>query len=322
MARAPAMVRYPGRIMVTSSRRVLRLPGTMLGLVLVACGGGAPPQSPQHEGETATPAAPAQEAAPASGAEAASPGGAPDEKVGESQTGSSEFKTLDTHTAKETHGVEGGKLAPSKTEALLKLVVVDKDKGPLQGIVVSLNGADGKKFYAPETDAVGYAEVLVPVGQKYEIVYLGLGHKEIAATAAVDDQPKLTMKLTLRFKGFSAARAKSDPPRFVLDGVNFDTGKASLRPDSFPRLDGVVEYMTHKKSTRIEISGHTDNVGNPKGNKALSEKRASACRDYVISKGVDGSRVQAVGYGDERPVAPNDTEAGRQQNRRIEATEL
>jgi outer membrane protein OmpA-like peptidoglycan-associated protein len=299
----------------------MRFATPMLGLVLVACGGGAPAQSPHTEAETSASPPVEKEAVPAA---AASSGGAPDEKAdGESQPGStSEFKTVDTHTAKETHGVEAGKLVPTKTEALLKLVVVDKDKGPIQGIVVSLNGADGKKFYAPETDAVGYAEVLVPVGQKYEIVYLGLGHKEIAATTAVDDQPKLTMKLTLRFKGFTPARGKSEPPRFVLDGVNFDTGKASLRPDSFPRLDGVVEYMAHKKSTRIEISGHTDNVGNPKGNKSLSEKRAVACRDYLISKGIDGARVQAVGYGDERPIAPNDTDAGRQQNRRIEATEL
>jgi outer membrane protein OmpA-like peptidoglycan-associated protein len=189
--------------------------------------------------------------------------------------------------------------------------------------VVSLTGADGKKFYAPETDSVGYAEALVPVGQKYEIVYLSLGHKDVAATTSVDEQPRQTIKLTLRYKGFVAApSAKSEAPRFVLDGVNFDTGKATIRPDSFPRLDGVVEYMTHKGSVRIEISGHTDNVGNPKTNKTLSQKRAGACRDYLISKGVDGARVQAVGYGDERPAAPNDSEDGRQKNRRIEATEL
>jgi outer membrane protein OmpA-like peptidoglycan-associated protein len=108
----------------------------------------------------------------------------------------------------------------------------------------------------------------------------------------------------------------------VLGGITFDTGKATIRSESFPRLDSVVEYMTHKKSSRIEISGHTDNVGNPKANKTLSQKRAQACRDYLISKGIDGSRLQAIGHGDERPIAPNDTDDGRQRNRRIEATEL
>ncbi|MFI5299931.1 MAG: hypothetical protein ACHREM_17730, partial [Polyangiales bacterium] len=210
--------------MFTSNRRVLHCPAMMLGLLLVASCGGAPPaQSPEHGAEaSAEPAV-----APSAGKEASTSGGAPSEKTEvESHTAATdEFKTADTHTAKETHGVEATKLVPTKTEALLKLVVIDKDKGPSKGIVVSLTGADGRKFFAAETDAVGYAEVLVPVGQKYEIVYLGLGHRDIAATTTVDDLPKLTMKLTLRFKGLApGGSAKSETPRFVLDGVNFDTG--------------------------------------------------------------------------------------------------
>jgi outer membrane protein OmpA-like peptidoglycan-associated protein len=111
-------------------------------------------------------------------------------------------------------------------------------------------------------------------------------------------------------------------PVFVLDGVTFDTGKASIKPESFARLDGVAEYMTHKKSVKIEISGHTDNVGKPEGNKDLSLKRAQACRKYLVDKGVDGGRITAVGFGDEQPVASNDSPQGRAQNRRIEAKEL
>ena len=234
-----------------------------------------------------------------------------------------EFKTVDTHTAKDTHGAKGSKLAPTKTEALVKLVVVDKDKGPVKGVVASLTGADGKKFYTEETDETGYAEVLVPVGQEYEIVYVSLGQRDIAAKTTIENKAAFTVKLTLRYKGLPPGKpAKGEAPRFVLDGVNFDTGKATIRKESFPRLDGVVEYLAHKKSARIEISGHTDNVGNAKTNKTLSEKRAQACRDYVVSKGVDASRVEAAGFGDTRPAAPNDTEEGRQKNRRIEATEL
>jgi OOP family OmpA-OmpF porin len=80
--------------------------------------------------------------------------------------------------------------------------------------------------------------------------------------------------------------------------------------------------MTHMTSVRIQISGHTDNVGNPQRNRALSQSRAEAVRAYLVEHGIDGSRVEAIGYGDTRPVASNDTEAGRQQNRRIEAAEL
>jgi outer membrane protein OmpA-like peptidoglycan-associated protein len=133
---------------------------------------------------------------------------------------------------------------------------------------------------------------------------------------AVTGEPNQNVKLTLRFKRLPP------PPPFVLTGVTFDTGKATIRSESLPRLDIVVDFMTHKKSARIQISGHTDNVGNPKGNKVLSEKRAQACRAYIISKGIDGSRLEAIGRGDESPIAPNDNDEGRQKNRRIEAKEL
>ena len=80
--------------------------------------------------------------------------------------------------------------------------------------------------------------------------------------------------------------------------------------------------MKRRKSAVVEISGHTDNVGNAKKNKALSMKRAQACRDYLISKGIEGNRITAVGYGGERPTVPNDTDENRQKNRRIEVVEL
>lgn len=237
-----------------------------------------------------------------------------------------EFRTVDTHTAKDTHGVRPSTIIPTETEAALKFVVVDKETGPIQGIVISLTGPGGDKYYTEETDAVGYADVLVPVGKKYQIVFLSLGHQKIAATVTLENEPRLTQKLKLRYRRIdpppSSPGEPAPAPRFTLEGVNFDTGKSTVRPESYPRLDSVVEYMTHKKNSRIEISGHTDNVGNARANQALSEERASACRDYLISKGIAGVRIKAVGYGDVRPVAPNDTDEGRAANRRIEATEL
>ena len=156
----------------------------------------------------------------------------------------------------------------------------------------------------------------MPVGQRYEITYLSLGRRDIAATVPVDDKPNQSVKLTLRYK-----RELPEKP-FIMAGVNFDTGKATIRPESVANLDAVVEFMAHKKTARIEISGHTDNVGNAKTNKTLSAKRAQACRDYIVSKGIDKKRLDAVGFGDEHPIAPNDTDEGRQKNRRIEAKEL
>ena len=288
---------------------------TMTTLALAACGPSPAPESAASVGD-------GPEGAAADGeVEASTSGGdAPGSAAGEGSD-SSEF-VLRTSEPPKQASRPASKIKPTATEAALKFTVVDKEKGPIQGIVISLTGADGTKYYTEQTDADGYAEVLVPVGQKYELVYLSLGRSEIAANVTVTDEPKQSIRLTLRYKRFEPPTPAEPEPRFVLDGVTFDTGKATIRPESFPRLDAVVEYMAHKKDARIEISGHTDNRGNPKVNKALSLKRAEACRDYLVSKGIDGSRIKALGFGDERPIASNDTEVGRQQNRRIEAVEL
>jgi outer membrane protein OmpA-like peptidoglycan-associated protein len=227
-----------------------------------------------------------------------------------------EFQLQDTHTAREAHGATASKIKPTRTEAAMKLFVVDKDKGPVKGIVILVTGPDKTKYYTEPTDSEGYAEVLVPVGRKYDLTYLSLGRREIAATVPVADEPSQSVKLTLRYKREVPHQA------FVLAGVEFDTAKATIRPESFPRLDTVVEFMVHVKDARVEISGHTDNVGNAKANKTLSEARAQACRNYIVAKGIDGKRLDAVGFGAERPIAPNNTDEGRQKNRRIEAKEL
>ncbi len=256
----------------------------------------------------------------------------PAPKTSTTGAATNEFQLQDSTTAGSAHGATESKIEATDTHAAMKFFVVDKTKqAPITGIVISLEGPDGKKYYTEETDVAGYGEVLVPIGQTYEVVYLSLGRKDVTAKVTVKDKPRQNIKLTLRYKPRAADRApaaagKGQPTGKVrglrLDGVTFRSASAELTPESLPRLDSVVEYLTHKKSARIEVAGHTDNVGSAKKNMALSERRAKACRDYLIRKGIDGSRIEAVGYGAEDPLASNDTEAGRQKNRRIEAREL
>jgi outer membrane protein OmpA-like peptidoglycan-associated protein len=286
---------------------------SLLALV-VACGENQAPSSSVSSEATAAsgaeaPAAQGDSEAPAPAAEAANP---------------NEFAVHMSETPKDASGAPVSKIKGTRTEAALKFIVVDKDKGAVRGVVIALSAPDGKKYYTDETNAEGYCEILVPIGQKYDLVYLSLARKEIAASVTVKDEPNQNIRLTLRYKRYDPPRETAAPaePRFVLEGVTFASGKAVISPESYPRLDAVVEYMTYKKSARIEISGHTDNQGNPKTNKALSEKRAQACRSYLIEKGIDGGRIEAHGYGDERPIASNDSDEGRQMNRRIEATEI
>ena len=105
----------------------------------------------------------------------------------------------------------------------------------------------------------------------------------------------------------------------VAEKIYFEKGKAVLKPESKKVLDKVAALLLRNPQIRlVRIEGHTDSTGNPKRNLILSQRRAEAVMRYLISKGVSPSRLQAVGYGDTRPIAPNDTPEGRAKNRRVE----
>lgn len=235
-----------------------------------------------------------------------------------------EFQLSQSDTAGQAHGDHPSEIEATETEAAMRLFVVDPETGPIRGIVIKMTAPNGTQYYTGETDTQGYAEVLVPVGQRYEMEYLSLGRRNSTAAVEVPTGPRQDLRLTLRYRRQRAqpARTPSEPPRFVLDGVFFDTNSATLTHESYNRLDRVVEYMRHKPDARIRIAGHTDNVGDAGQNRRLSERRAESVRQYLITQGIDGTRIEAVGYGDQQPVGSNDTEEGRQRNRRIEAIEL
>jgi outer membrane protein OmpA-like peptidoglycan-associated protein len=106
--------------------------------------------------------------------------------------------------------------------------------------------------------------------------------------------------------------------KIALRNVFFDTGRSEVKLDSYPELDRLIQLMNDVPSLKIELSGHTDNVGSVSSNEKLSQKRAEAVRAYLVSRGVDGSRITAKGYGSQRPVDSNDTKEGRANNRRTE----
>lgn len=110
------------------------------------------------------------------------------------------------------------------------------------------------------------------------------------------------------------------PPKkvFVLEGVNFESGKATITPDSYISLMKVVDIMETFTEATFQIVGHTDNVGNKDKNKQLSADRAAAVKNFLVEKGINESRMVTDGMGDTKPVASNKTPEGRAQNRRIE----
>ena len=104
----------------------------------------------------------------------------------------------------------------------------------------------------------------------------------------------------------------------VLRNIFFDTDKATLRDASRSELDRLYEIMQDYPNIRVEISGHTDNVGSAEYNKKLSERRAKAVVDYLLEKGISKDRFEYKGLGFDQPIATNETEEGRQKNRRTE----
>lgn len=108
----------------------------------------------------------------------------------------------------------------------------------------------------------------------------------------------------------------------ALRNIFFNTGSYELLPASNTELEKLAGLLRVNPTLRVELGGHTDNVGADVANLALSEQRAQAVRDYVVAKGIDGTRVTFKGYGETKPVATNDTEEGRALNRRTEVTVL
>ena len=107
-----------------------------------------------------------------------------------------------------------------------------------------------------------------------------------------------------------------------LNNLFFDFNQSILKSESYAELDRLVALLKASDKMEVEISGHTDNVGNDVSNKTLSNNRAKAVRDYLVSKSISAKRLKTVGYGKAKPLSFNDTEEGRAQNRRVEFTIL
>ena len=107
-------------------------------------------------------------------------------------------------------------------------------------------------------------------------------------------------------------------PLVTLHGPQFDFNKATLKPDGKKMVDEAVGVMKDKPGMKVSVEGHTDSIGSEAYNQKLSERRAHAVRDYMVSQGIDAARISVKGWGKTKPIASNKTEAGRAENRRVE----
>jgi outer membrane protein OmpA-like peptidoglycan-associated protein len=103
-----------------------------------------------------------------------------------------------------------------------------------------------------------------------------------------------------------------------INNIFFDFNKSELKPESYLELDRLFNFLKDNSDIKVEISGHTDNVGTDEYNMNLSQARANTVKDYLVEKGIESIRIISKGYGESKPVSTNDTEEGRQLNRRVE----
>jgi outer membrane protein OmpA-like peptidoglycan-associated protein len=138
-----------------------------------------------------------------------------------------------------------------------------------------------------------------------------------------DTEPRLIANVRVAAGGTKLYDVLSEKGRVATQGIYFDTGSDRLRPESTPTLKEIAQMLAEHADLRLTIEGHTDNVGDAKANRELSQRRAAAVTAYLVEKhGIAASRLANAGFGDTKPAAPNTTPEGRQQNRRVELVKL
>lgn len=201
--------------------------------------------------------------------------------------------------------------------ALVSGKVIDQKTGkPIEARIVYQTLPDGVEVGEATSDPVtGEYKIVLPYGQKYSM--RAIAKDFIAEGDNID--------LTQKTKGFQEIIGKElklariEPGAVIrLNNIFFDTGKSELRPESAPELDRLVVNLNENPKMVIEVQGHTDNTGSKEINAKLSQDRADAVREYFISKGIEPDRIGSKGFGEAKPVATNDTDEGRQKNRRVE----
>lgn len=182
----------------------------------------------------------------------------------------------------------------------------------------------GESYAAVNTKPDGNALVCLPAGKDYGLnvtkdKYLFYSENFNLTEVATFNEPfQLNIELQPIMTDTTATALPSVGKPVALRNVFFETGSASLLPESAAELDRLVTLLTQMPKLKIQINGHTDNVGNDQANQVLSEQRAKAVHDYLISKGIDPARLRFKGFGETKPVETNDTPEGRAKNRRTE----
>jgi len=191
--------------------------------------------------------------------------------------------------------------------------VIDENKNPIKVQIEVIDNSTNETIEKSQSNSEGRYNISLAAGKSYNVAFNKSGYLFQSISVEVPDSSGIEKTIDdVTLQKVEVGK------KIVLNNIFFDSNESTLRPESFSELERAVKLMNDMASLQIEISGHTDNVGSAKSNLQLSEQRAKAVTDFLISKGCDKNRLKYKGYGSIQPIATNNTEAGRQQNRRTE----
>ncbi|MBI1344094.1 MAG: OmpA family protein [Terrimonas sp.] len=204
-------------------------------------------------------------------------------------------------------------IRPYKT-SWVKGKVYDKKTGKGLPSAIELVDIDNKQLLSKvQTDETGNYLITLPEGKAYSFNVNRKGYLFFSDNFFIQSSGRDTT-----FEKNIPLQSIEKDATITLKNIFFDFNQFDLKPASTTELDKLVELMTENPTLVTQVNGHTDNVGNANDNLKLSENRAKAVVNYLTGKGIDPHRLIAKGYGATQPIAGNDTEAGRAQNRRTD----
>jgi len=209
-----------------------------------------------------------------------------------------------------------GQMALAQSDANLARVegtIADYQSNLKTGEVILFQDKSSKKNYEAVSNAQGQFETELPCGATYLIKIQGFkeekDYSEFEIPNPEADHTSMVIEIDIKYE---------PSKRFTLRNVYFESGKYAITKNSHAELDELVAYLKLKQLDTIEIGGHTDNIGGKEANQVLSQKRAEEIVKYLIKMGIEPKRLTAVGYGEQTPIANNDSVEGRKLNRRTE----